>query len=94
MNRNNGRRERRRTRRDWFWACAREYTTGRPVVFGPHSTEVEAEQVAIRHLGEGEFVVYAFPTVNKIAARDMFKKKLEEQGSSLTDLFKRARYKL
>jgi hypothetical protein len=78
---------------NYYWACAVENTTGRPVVFGPHNTDVEAQEVAMRHNGQGEFAVYCFPTINKFAARDMFRKKLEEQGTQLVDLFKRAKYK-
>jgi len=83
----------RRRGQNYWWACAVEYTSTRPVVLGPHVTEREAREVALRHDGEGEFMVYAFPTVNKFAARDMYRKKLEEQGAKLVDLFKRARYK-
>jgi hypothetical protein len=78
---------------NYYWACAVESTSGRPMVFGPHSTDVDAREVALRHSGEGEFEIYRFPTINKFAARDMYRKKLEEQGTRLVDLFKRAKYK-
>jgi hypothetical protein len=62
-------------------------------VFGPHDTDTEAHEVAMRHVAEAEFAVYPFPTRNRFTARDMYRKKLEEQGTHLVELFKRAKYK-
>ena len=83
-----------RARRDYFWVCAIEKISGRPVVQGPHDTEAEANQFGFAHIKDGDFTVYPFPTRNKYAARDMFKNKRLEQSGQLADVFKRAKYKV
>ena len=81
-----------RTRRDYYWVCAVENVSGRPIVQGPHNTEAEANQYGFAHIQDGDFKVYMFPTINKIAARDYFKNKRLEQTGQLAEVFKRAKY--
>ena len=56
--------------RDWFWVCAIETISGRPVVLGPYNTEAEATQFGFSKIKDGDFKVYSFPTVDRTAARD------------------------
>lgn len=92
----NGHRKHRtlRIRRDYYWVCAIHKISGRPIVQGPHNTESEANQFGYEHIKDGDFEVYAFPTVNRITARDMFKSKRLERSGLLEDVFKRAKYKV
>jgi len=92
MNGNGHRRH--RERRDYYWVCAVEKVSGRPVVQGPHDTEAEANQFGFEKIKDGDFTVEAFPTINRIAARDYYKNKRLEQSGQLADVFKRARYKV
>ena len=83
-----------RARRDRYWVCAVENESQRPIVDGPHDTESEAQQWGFAHIRDGNFKVYAFPTTDKFRARDMFRHiRLEETGR-LSDMFKRAKYKV
>ena len=90
----NGNGHRRHSKRDWYWVCAVEKVSGRPVVQGPHDTDAEANQWGFEKIKDGDFTVYPFPTINKIAARDFYKNKRLEQSGQLADVFKRARYKV
>ena len=83
-----------RTNRDWYWVCAISKDYGRPIVNGPHHTESEGMQWGFANIPDEDFKVYAFPTVNKITARDMFKSKGIEQTKNLDIAFKRAMYKV
>lgn len=83
-----------RARRDYYWVCATEQITGRPVVLGPYDTDREANQFGFESIKDGEFTVYPFPTINKITARDMFKAKRLEQSGKLSEVFNRAKYKV
>ena len=90
----NGHRRHTGTRRDYFWVCAIEKVSGRPIIDGPYDTEAEANQFGFARIRDGDFTVYAFNTINKFAARDKFKHKRLEQSGQLADVFKRARYKI
>ena len=90
----NGNGHRRRSNTLHYWVCAIEKVSGRPVLQGPHDTESEANQFGFEHIKDGDFTVEAFPTINKFAARDMYKNKRLEQSGQLADVFKRARYKV
>ena len=79
-------------RRIFYWVCAIEKVSGRPVLQGPHSSEVEANQYGFEHIKDGDFTVEAFPTVDRTAARDFYKNKMLQQSGQLADVFKRARY--
>ena len=90
----NGNGHRRHSGRLWYWVCAIEKVSGRPVIQGPHDNETEANQFGFEHIKDGDFTIEAFPTINKIAARDMYKNMRLEQSGQLADVFKRARYKV
>jgi len=81
-------------RRDYYWVCAIEKATERPVVQGPHDSEMDANQWGFANIRDGDFKVYKFPTRNKFAARDMFKSIRLEQTKQLETVFKRARYQV
>lgn len=83
-----------RVRRDYFWVCAIEKISGRPIIDGPHDTDMEANQWGFEHIRDGDFKVYSFRTINKQAARDMLKHIMLEQSKDLSVVFKRARYKI
>jgi len=78
----------------WWWACAIEKVSGRPVVLGPYTSEEEATRFGFEKIRDGDFKVYPFDTYNRLAARDKFKYKRLEQQGQLADVFKRARYKV
>lgn len=84
----------RRTRGPYYWACAVEKITGRPVVLGPYASEAEANQFGFEKIRDGDFVVHAFDTCDKTAARDKFKYKRLEQSGQLAEVFRRAKYKV
>lgn len=88
----NGHRRRPRTQRDYYWVCAIEKSSGRPVVQGPHNTDMEARQWGFEHIQDGDFEVYPFPTINKIAARDFYKNIMLEKSKNLSSIFTRAIY--
>jgi len=90
----NGHGRRFRIRRNHFWACAIEKITGRPVVLGPYDTEQEANQFGFERIKDGDFTVYEFDTRDKFAARDKFKYKRLEQSGQLSEVFKRAKYRV
>lgn len=79
---------------NYYWVCAVHSISQRPIVQGPHNTEMEARQWAFANIPNENFEVYAFPTVNKIAARDYFKNKRIEQTKTLDIAFRRAKYKV
>jgi len=78
--------------RELYWICAVEKTSGRPLVHGPHQTDTDARQWGFEHIKDGDFEVFHFPTVNKIAARDYFKSIILERTNTLSSVFKRAKY--
>jgi hypothetical protein len=79
-------------KRDYYWVCAVEAVTGRPVVQGPHNTEAEATQWGFANIHDGNFKVYAFDTIDKTSARDKFKNIRLEETKQLETVFKRAKY--
>lgn len=89
--RNNGHR-RVRSQANYWWVCAVEKTTGRPLVHGTHNTDTDARQWGFEHIKDGDFEVFAFPTVNRISARDYFKSIILERTNTLSSVFKRAKY--
>jgi hypothetical protein len=80
------------SRKDYYWVCAVEKTTGGPVVQGPHASEMDANQWGFANIRDGDFTVYKFDTINRIAARDKFKNIRLEQTKQLETVFKRAKY--
>lgn len=88
----NGNGHKKRTQRDYYWVCAVEPKSGRPVVQGPHNNEYGARNWGLDHMKGFEFEVLAFPTINKMAARDYYKNALAERGDLLPIVFKRAIY--
>lgn len=88
---NSNRHRRVRTQRDYWWVCAIEKTTGRPIVHGTHLTDTDARQWGFEHI-RNDFEVLPFPTVNKIAARDFYKARILERTNTLSSVFKRAKY--
>lgn len=77
-----------------YWVCAIEKVSGRPILQGPHSTEAEANQFGFERIKDGDFTVEAFPTVDRTAARDMYKNKMIEQSGQIADVLKRAKYRM
>lgn len=88
----NGHKRRPRTQRDYFWVCAVEKVSQRPVVQGPHNTEREAREWGLMYIKDGDFEVLPFPTINKIAARDFYKSKMVERTKNIASAFTRAIY--
>lgn len=81
-------------RREYFWVCAVEKATGRPVIQGPHNTEDDARQWGFEHIKDGDFEVVPIRTINKIAARDHYKNIMLERTKTLSSVFPRAKYKI
>ena len=79
-------------RKPYWWVCAIEKASGRPIVQGPHNTDSEARQWGVENIRDNDWEVLSFPTVNKEMARDMYKSKVLERTKDLSSVFKRARY--
>lgn len=88
----NGHKKRVRTQRDYFWVCAIDKASQRPILQGPHNTDTDARQWGFEHIRDGDFEVFSFPTINKQAARDCYKNIILERTNMLSDVFKRAKY--
>ena len=91
----NGHRRRRGTQRDYYWICAVEKSSGRPVVDGPYDSETEANQFGFsKNINDGDFEVHAFNTIDRMAARDKYKHIVFERSGNLGFILKRAKYKV
>ena len=79
--------------REYYWICAVDRVSQRPVVDGPYNSESEANQFGFsKNINGGDFNVYQFDTRNKFSARDKFKHKILERTGDISSVFKRAKY--
>jgi hypothetical protein len=76
----------------YWWVCAVDRLSGRPIVQGHHSTESDARQWGFENIRDNDFEVHCFPTINKVAARDFWKSILLERTKSLSTVLQRAIY--
>ena len=90
----NGNGHKRHRTRDYYWICAVDRVSGRPVVDGPYNSEQEANQFGFsKNINGGDFEVCRFATINKLNARDKYKHKILERTGDISTVFKRAIYK-
>ena len=84
----------RATREDYWWTWATEPTSGRLIVLGPHSTESEAYQDGLTHLGGLPFEVTPLNTRDRLYAKDKLNHIRLEKGGKVEDMMRRAKYKV
>lgn len=83
-----------RERQVYYWVCAVDKVTGRPVILGPYTNESEANQFGFQKISDGDFVVEAMDTRDRQAAKARFNYKRLEQTGQLEVALKRAKYKV
>lgn len=84
-----------RLHKQYYWICAIDKVSGRPIVDGAYNSEQEAHQYGFsKNINGGDFEVCMFPTSNRIMARDLFKHKILDRTGDISTVFKRARYKV
>jgi len=85
-----------RTRRDYYWICAVEKTTGTPVVDGPYDTEEEAEQTASQstRLSGEQWEILPMRTVDRNRATAEFRHQRVQRFGRLDEALKRTGHKI
>ena len=79
--------------REYYWICAVDRVSGRPVVDGHYNSEHEANQFGFsKNINGGDFSVYKFDTINKFSARDKFKHIMMANTGDISTVFRRAKY--
>lgn len=80
-------------RRDYYWLCAVEATTGTPIVDGPYNTPDEARQVGWEKLNQ-EFEVLPMKTIDKRSATAEYRHIRLMRFGNLSEVLKRTKHKL
>lgn len=81
-------------RRDYYWICAVEKTTGTPIVDGPYDTEDEAFQVGYTKMRGEQFEVKPIKTIDRNKATADWRHERLMRSGQLIEVLKRTKHKI
>lgn len=91
---NGGKPKHKGTRRDYYWICAIEQTTGTPIVDGPFDTEEEGDRVGYEKLRGEYFEVRAMKTIDRNRATAEWRHERLMRSGKLIEVLKRTKHKI